>query len=560
MSDSFHQYIQDSNTAWLRHDGVKVSSTGWHFCFPKLQVMPASQTRFYQWGFNPRIDANQHVQGSATTNYFWRPSTEQFFGGNDQTRFALNSVVSCSSNGLIACLEAGRLITRDNIFTSAFIRENNLLGLGPVSKASHEARSFTGDAYGAERITRQSRSSATQLLGNLGDLADTKFVCVDEQVAVDDAGGLWFWGNFLTNLVGLVSDLPISNNIVTWPSRKEIFSYESAAGTVTSETPLKVVAAVRHDANDVNYTNTLFALTDDGKLLAWKGSFPPISGTVPDRFFLMTGFVTSATITNAGANYTGAPDVTVSAPDSIYGTRPTFELVVTGGAVTAVRLLEPGWGYATAPTLTLTGGGGTGATITCSIFSGTWDFISGGLATRGACLAIDSDGKAYTIGGGKHPNAQQTALVKSRYPYLIPGQVSDVYTKGYLSNLSDMAVLLTSDGKLDTYGFGPDGTSKTAITRYSSSDNFIDVAMACGFSGAAVAAIDSNGDLHTYGNAQTGLCGRGYTTSTYSNIDKVPGSAKWLAVFSFGGAFVANRDESFDADGNRIDPIPPGLT
>lgn len=559
MSDDFYSYIQNSPETWLRHDGVKVSSTGWHFCFPKLYITPASQTRFYQWGANPGLFTNEHVAGSSTVSYFWRPSTEQFFGGNHQTRFPINKVVSCCSVGLLVCLEGGQLVTREQVFTSDLVREINVLGLGPVSQPLHDAKSHTADAYGVQRITRQYRTSATPLVGNAGNLAYAKFICVDHQVAVDDAGGLWFWGPFTTNLLGLVNDLPISNNNVVWPSRKEIFSYETATGTVTSETPLVFVSCVRHDADDTAFTNTIYALTDDGKLLAWKGGFPPIAATLPDRFFVMEGFVKSVSVTNGGVNYTSAPTITVSAPDSDYGTKPTFEVDIAGGAVSEIRLIEPGWGYASAPTVTLTGGGGTGATVQCSLFTGTWAFVSGGIRQRGACLAIDSEGKAYAIGGGIHPNAQETDLVKSRYPYLIPGQGDNTYAKGYLSNLSNMAVLLTTDGNLDTYGLGPDGTLTTSLTRHSSSTTFIDVAIAAEYS-AAVAALDVDGDLHTYGHAQGGLCGRGYTTDTYSSIGKVPGSAKWTAVFGCGNTFVANRDESFDADGNRIDPIPPGLT
>lgn len=507
-----------------------------------------------------RINPIQHVPGSATSpsTYTWRPPTEQFFGGNDQARFPINNVVSCSSDGLVLCLGTGELLTTDSAFSSAAIRELNRLGLGPVSQAAHDAREFATDEYGVNRNTRQIRTSATRIAGQNGELADKKFVSVDVDVAIDSTGSMWLWGGFSANLLGLVSDLPLVNNRLLWPTEKQIFSYETPSGAVTSSTKLGLRSVVRTDANDITFTNTICVLTDDGKLLVWKGGFPQISGTTPDRFFLMTGFVDSISISNGGSGYTSAPIVTASAPSSSYGTRATFEAAVSGGSVTALRLLEPGWGYTSPPTISFSGGGGTGAAASCSIFEGSFSFIGGSVGARGACLAIDSAGKAYTLCGGIHPNQQGTALIKSRYPYLIPGQDAAGYSKGYLSNFSSMAVLLTTDGHIDTFGIGPDGTSSTSVERYDSEQNFVDVAIA-GNADAAVLALTEGGDLYSYGHAQGGLCGRGYTADAYSSISQIEGDAKWLAVFGGGPIFVANRSESFDEIGNRIDPIEPGL-
>lgn len=74
--------------------------------------------------------------------------------------------------------------------------------------------------------------------------------------------------------------------------------------------------------------------------------------------------VTAITMGNGGTGYTSAPAVSFTGGG---GTGATATATVVGGVVTKVTVTNPGSGYTTAPTVVLTGGAGTGATATASV-------------------------------------------------------------------------------------------------------------------------------------------------------------------------------------------------
>lgn len=78
---------------------------------------------------------------------------------------------------------------------------------------------------------------------------------------------------------------------------------------------------------------------------------------------LTTGSVTSITITNLGSGYTLVPTVTISGGN---GSGATASASIANGQVTGINIINPGTGYTSAPTVTITGNG-SGATATTSI-------------------------------------------------------------------------------------------------------------------------------------------------------------------------------------------------
>lgn len=72
------------------------------------------------------------------------------------------------------------------------------------------------------------------------------------------------------------------------------------------------------------------------------------------------------TVTNGGSGYSSAnpPDVTITGGG---GSGATARATVSGGAITAITITDRGAFYTSAPTVTITGGGGTGATATAGI-------------------------------------------------------------------------------------------------------------------------------------------------------------------------------------------------
>lgn len=74
--------------------------------------------------------------------------------------------------------------------------------------------------------------------------------------------------------------------------------------------------------------------------------------------------VTAITIGNGGSGYTTAPTVTLTGGA---GSGATAEATVVGGVITKITVTNSGMGYTSAPTVAITGGDGTGATATASV-------------------------------------------------------------------------------------------------------------------------------------------------------------------------------------------------
>ncbi|MFQ6522735.1 hypothetical protein NOR93_12130 [Klebsiella pneumoniae] len=79
------------------------------------------------------------------------------------------------------------------------------------------------------------------------------------------------------------------------------------------------------------------------------------------------GRLQSIAVTAGGSGYTTAPTVTISGGG---GTGALATATVSGGAVTKISVLYKGFGYTTAPTIAISGGGGTGATAAGTVSSG----------------------------------------------------------------------------------------------------------------------------------------------------------------------------------------------
>lgn len=90
------------------------------------------------------------------------------------------------------------------------------------------------------------------------------------------------------------------------------------------------------------------------------------------------GYVTIP-VTAGGSGYTSAPTVTVTGGG---GTGLKAVARVSAGAVTSVDVLHPGTGYTSAPTVSFSGGGGTGAAATPAFTAG-YGVLSGTTNARG---------------------------------------------------------------------------------------------------------------------------------------------------------------------------------
>jgi fibronectin-binding autotransporter adhesin len=158
-------------------------------------------------------------------------------------------------------------------------------------------------------------------------------------------------------------------------------------------------------ANTYNGATTVS--TGMGMKLGAAGVVPDTSvvtlGGAGSLFDLRGGYETTVAVTNGGTGYTTAPTVTFSGGG---GSGATATATVSGGVVTAITITNPGGGYTSAPTIAF-GGPGTGATanggtpITIGTFNETVKSISGtaGTVAIGAATLTLDNPAGETYGG-----------------------------------------------------------------------------------------------------------------------------------------------------------------
>lgn len=127
------------------------------------------------------------------------------------------------------------------------------------------------------------------------------------------------------------------------------------------------------------------------------------AGTGAAGTAVLTNGIT-ATLGAGGTGYTSAPTVVIAAPPA-GGVQATATCALTSTAVSSITVTNPGKGYLTAPAISFTGGGGTGATATAAL-TGRVDSVS-----------ITNNGRGYTSAptvaftGGAGSAAAGTAVI-----------------------------------------------------------------------------------------------------------------------------------------------------
>jgi hypothetical protein len=619
VSDEIGEYYRDSLTLWLtsQFDGLALQAdarpgASWFFGFP--YAFPVTRLRFYGWGDLRIVASPAEAEGKSrafngwTSPHYWEPSTEQFYGmaqTRDPIKFAYidpQYFLGCDEDGRLWCYGNG--INPGSAFTNPPRRPLSAFGLDddflpvfptPVSRVSRGFRRVHIPVYGDKGDIASQRIIKTGS-ALLGTSAMNFLACF----ALSDENELWIAGRTLD----VFEDGAIQTDETDTPPSDLRFFRRMSLSVVFDEYMEQVTLNEPLKIKDFWAIKSLLVLTVDGDLYLHNGTHPRY---LLDRkgFYKVSGFVNSVEITNGGSGYTSNPSVEVSAPASPNGSSAIFEIQRTNEQIVGIRIVHPGSGYGDSPpTITFTGGGGSGAAATCTVFNEKWISASLSESTQqGQIAAISESGELYTWGNQAlwgedssiwrsnlspsdsqfYFNSTQTSVPNpdggffqfNGYPFPVkawnPSQV--VYDFVSVGSFGLQGVLLSADGTVSYWGsfgfFGINGTPNLEMAHYPrllsdvteiGNKKFLQVA-----AGDRVAVLlDEDGIAYTYGTggASSWYLGQGYLPSHDGSIGPVAGDARWKKVFASAGIgnfgnVLATRDEAFDADGNRLNPLPP---
>ena len=151
--------------------------------------------------------------------------------------------------------------------------------------------------------------------------------------------------------------------------------------------------------------------------------------------------VIGLSLTRRGSGYTSAPTVTISGGG---GSGARAIVKVEAGAVTEIKVTHHGTGYTGAPTVTITGGGGAGATAIATIGNWAW----GGTADLGNYLSEQilstTMFRAYRSIGGDSSSFTRREIAARFMAYLMLRAVGTL-TSNPTSPAQFLAALLTAD-------------------------------------------------------------------------------------------------------------------
>ena len=226
------------------------------------------------------------------------------------------------------------------------------------------------------------------------------------------AGGAGNNNTAIINLAG--GTLQVGTAMITsLPTDGANLAYLNFAGG-TLKTSAAVANWIPLTASGITFTSNFFGVIDNsalagapsfaGGLTFDTNGFNSSLGAVL-RGASGTGVAQSSLTVTGGSNYVGAPEVIFTGGTLEAGGSPaTGYALINAGAVVGIVITSPG-AYSSAPTVTLTGGGGTGATVSIGTLSAN---NSGGLTKIGAGTLTLSGANTYT--GGTTINLGTIAL------------------------------------------------------------------------------------------------------------------------------------------------------
>jgi FtsP/CotA-like multicopper oxidase with cupredoxin domain len=268
----------------------------------------------------------------------------------------------------------------------------------------------------------------------------------------------------------------------------------------TSQQNKIIVPEPQFPAGNGYSTTTTYSRIQDTSLTGW-----------------FNGKVGSITLTNHGLGYSSSPSVSITGGG---GNGASAELTFLGASVNSLTLVSPGSGYSTAPAVSITGGGGTGALASATITN----FVSGILVTNGGSGYTSPPTVDLSTGGCTTDCATATATISG-------GQV--------------MSVIVTNGGS---------GYTTAPIVNFSGGGGSLAAATAS-IDGRVNGLLITNGGTGYTSNPTVALSGGGCTSNcATATATYLPGSVESLILTNPGTGYTSAPVITFTGGG--IPSIP----
>jgi hypothetical protein len=257
----------------------------------------------------------------------------------------------------------------------------------------------------------------------------------------------------ITPTYDAVGSITFSNDVVNFFSanigiKDYLIAFEANGGAeyvdLTTDTKYTLAAAGTFSTSGMNISQ-------------WKNDrvliIDPVKGyfTWDGTDLIPVGSVGSIGIVSKGSSYTSAPAVIISAPNYTNGVQATAIATITANAVSSVIITEAGTGYNTAPTITFSGGGGSGANAVAGITTFAQGTVSV-LVTNGGTGYTNGSNISVSITGGGGTNAAGQAIVSGN---IVTQVIMTNPGTGY-TNTANCVVTITGGG-------GSNATAKAII-------------------------------------------------------------------------------------------------
>lgn len=132
-------------------------------------------------------------------------------------------------------------------------------------------------------------------------------------------------------------------------------------------------------------------------------------------------------VTGNGSNYTSVPTVTISSPSVDFGIKATGVAVLKDGKVDSIDLVSSGRGYESTPSITISGGGGSGATASLVMRDKYYAVRKSTPLSSGITTITVDDNVPYVVGVGTTvPIHKQSRILASSHSFEYIGSGTDL--------------------------------------------------------------------------------------------------------------------------------------